>query len=255
MLSDSERAALAQQDASLLHLPLRIGGDARPMAAHLRQVVQRLKGNGPSPARDAVTYLAALYERSIMPRGGIACRKGCAFCCVQTVIVTAAEAFAVAAEMRERQEMAAALLAGPRRKLGEPKSDWRPCAFLGEDQACSVYDARPLACHAFVSLNLQTCIDFFTGDGTRAEFTPDDRQHLLYVCRMMLNAAHQLAGHGSQPGYELGSAVAAILQAPDAEARWLKGEAILKDVPLGPPTPAPVAEEIARMVAFVAPTL
>jgi Fe-S-cluster containining protein len=255
MLSDSERAALAQQDAVLLRLPLRAGGDARPMAAHLRQLVQLLKGTGASPSRDAVTYLASLYERSITPRGGLACRKGCSFCCVQTVIVNAAEAFAVAAEMRERQEMAAALLAAPRRMLGEPKSGWRPCLFLGEDQACSIYEARPLACHAFVSFRLQTCMDFFTGNSDRAEFTPDDRQQLLYTCRMMLNAAHQLTGHGAQPGHELGSAVAAILQIPDAEARWLGGEDVLRDVPVGPPAPPAIAQEIARMVAFVAPTL
>jgi hypothetical protein len=255
MLSDSERALQARQDASLLPLPLRTGGNVRVMAAHLRQVVRRLQGDGASPSRDAVTYLAALYERSIAPQEGLACRKGCSWCCVQPVVVTAAEAFAVAAEMRERQEMAAALLAQPRRSLGEPRSDWRPCPFLGDDKACSVYEARPLACHVFVSFDLQACIAFFAGDSDKPSFTPHDRQQLLYACRMMLHAAHQLAGHGPQPGYELGSAVAAILRTPDAEARWLKGENILKDVPLGPPVPPAVAEEIARMIAFVGPTL
>jgi Fe-S-cluster containining protein len=255
MLSDSERASLARQDAALLHLPLRAGGNANLMAAHLRQVVQRLRGDGASPCRDAVTYLAALYDRSVMPRGALACRKGCAFCCVQTVIVTAAEAFAVAAEIRERQEMVARLLAEPRRRLEEPKSDWRPCPFLGGDQACAIYEARPLACHAFVSFNLQNCIDFFSGGGGKPEFTPNDRQQILYASRMMLHAAHYLTGHGPQPGYELGSAVAVILQAPDAEARWLGGEDILKDVPQGPPAPPSVAQEIARIIEFVRPTL
>jgi Fe-S-cluster containining protein len=255
MLSEEQRAALARQDAGLLALPLRTGGDARPMAAHLRQVVQRLKGKGASPCRDAVTYLTSLYDRSITPRGGLACHKGCAFCCVQTVIVTAAEAFAVAAEMRDRHAMVEALLSAPRRKLGEAKSEWRPCPFLGDDKACAVYAARPLACHAFVSFNLQGCVDFFADKSDRAEFTPDDRQQLLYVCRMMLGAAHQLTGHGAQPGYELGGAVAKILETPDAEARWLESEDVLRDVPQGPPVPAHVAQEIARMIAFVAPTI
>lgn len=255
MLSDSERAIQARQDAALLHLPLRAGGNAHLMAAHLRQVVQRLRGKSASPCREAVTYLAALYDRSVTPRGGLACRKGCAFCCVQTVIVTAAEAFAVAAEIRERQEMAARLLAAPRRRLDEPKSDWRPCPFLGEDSACAIYEARPLACHAFVSFDLQNCIGFFAGDGGKAEFTPDDRQQLLYASRMLLHAAHHLTGYGPQPGYELGSAVAAILGTSDAEARWLGGENILKDVPQGPPVPPNVAQEIARIVDFVRPTL
>jgi hypothetical protein len=151
--------------------------------------------------------------------------------------------------------MAAALLAQPRRGLGEPRSDWRPCPFLGEDKACAVYAARPLACHGFVSLDLQACIAFFAGDSAQPGFTPNDRQQLLYLCRMMLNAAHQVTGHGPQPGYELGSAVAAILRTPDAEARWRGGDNILRDVPEGPPVPPAVAEEIARMIAFVGPTL
>lgn len=255
MLSDSERALQARQDASLLPLPLRAGGNANLMAAHLRRVMHLLKGDSASPCRDAVTYLGKLYDRSVTPRGALACRKGCAFCCVQTVIVTAAEAFALAAEIRARQELVTRVLAEPRRRLEEPKSDWRPCPLLGEDQACAVYEPRPLACHAFVSFSLENCVDFFTGDGGKAEFTPNDRQQLLYAARMLLHAAHHLIGHGPQPGYELGSAVAAILQAPDAEARWLKGEDILKDVPQGRPAPASVTQEIARIVEFVRPTI
>jgi len=255
MLSDTQRALLAQQDAAWLRLPLRVGGDARPMAAHLREVVRLLKSGGASPCREAVTYLTGLYERSITPRSGIACARGCAFCCVQTVTVTAAEAFAVAAEVRAREDLAARLLAEPERRLGEPKSAWRDCAFLGEDKACSVYDARPLACHAFISFDLQACIGFFAGDAPQPAFTPGDRQQMLYVCRMMLCAAHLLTGHGDQPGHELSGAVAAILKTPDAEARWLMGEDILRDVPQGPPIPPRVAEEIRRMAAFVAPTL
>ncbi len=247
MLSDSDRVMLAQ--------PLRLGGDARVMGAHLRQVVRLLKGDGASPCRDAVTYITGLFERSVTPHSGLACAKGCAWCCVQTVVVTAAEAFAVATEMQAREAMVATLLAQPPRHLGEPKSEWRNCSFLGAEGACSVYAARPLACHAFVSFDLKACIDFFAGDGTAEQFTPNDRQQMMYACRMMLSAAHRLTGHGDQPGYELSGAVAAILKTPDAELRWQRGEDVLKDVPQGPPVPPAFAEEIRRMAAFVAPTL
>jgi len=254
MLTDTQRAFLAQQDAPLLRLPLRPGGDANYMAAHLRRIVCLLKGKGASPCRDAVTYVTALYDRSITPRGGFACAKGCAYCCVQTVAVTAAEAFAVAAEMRAREEMVARLMAQPQRRLEEPRSEWRDCAFL-EDQACAIYAARPLACHSFVSYDLNACIGFFAGDAPQPEFTPHDRRLMLYTCRMMLCAAHLLGGLSEQPGYELSSTVATILRTPDAEARWLAGENILKDLPEGPPIPPQFADEIRRMAAFVAPTL
>jgi hypothetical protein len=64
MLSEAERAQLAQQDAVLLPMPLRAVGNPQFMGAHLRQVVLLLKGDGASPCREAVTYLTAVFERS-----------------------------------------------------------------------------------------------------------------------------------------------------------------------------------------------
>lgn len=254
MLSESQRALIAQQDAPLLRLPLRPGGDARYMAAHLRQIVRLLQGGGTSPCHDAVTYTTALFDRSTIARGGLACAKGCSWCCVQTVAVTAAEAFAVAAHMRTREPMVERLLAEPQRRLEEAREEWRDCVFL-EDKACGVYEARPLACHGFVSYDLKACIGFFAGNDPQPEFTPGDRRLMTYTSRMLLCAAHLLTGHSIQPGYELSSAVATILRTPDAEARWLAGEDVLKDLPLGPPIPEIFADEIRRMAAFVAPTV
>lgn len=245
---------IAQQDAPLLRLPLRPGGDARHMAAHLRQAVRLLRGDGASPCHDAVTYITGLFDRSTIARGGLACAKGCAYCCVQTVAVTAAEAFAVAAQMRAREAMVARLLSEPTRRLEEPRSDWRDCAFL-EDKACGVYAARPLACHGFVSYDLNACIGFFAGSDPQPEFTPHDRRLMTYTSRMLLCAAHLLIGHSIQPGYELSSTVSAILRTPDAEARWLAGENILADLPEGPAIPPQFSDEIRRMAAFVGPTI
>jgi hypothetical protein len=248
MLSQAERQAIAARDAYYLPLPLQLGtGDPSSMAAHLREVVRRLRAGS---CRDAVMYLTALYDRSITPRGDLACAKGCAFCCVQTVVVTAAEAFAVAAEVN-----AAALRDYPKRRLGEPKGNWRPCPFLAADQACAVYAARPLSCHGFVSFDLAACIDFFADRRDAGPFMPPDRERVMALCRMMLCAAHLITGHGEQPGHELTGAVAAILATPDAEARWHRGENILAAVPKGPPIPPHFADEIRRMAAFVAPTL
>jgi hypothetical protein len=251
MLSLAQRQAIAAQDARYLSLPLQPGRDPGSMAAHLRQLVRLLRG---ASCRDAVTYLTQLYDRSIAPRGDLACARGCAFCCVQTVVVTEAEAFAVAAQLRA-QAQAAALRDAPKRRLGEPKSDWRPCPLLADDKACAVYAARPLACHGFVSFDLQACIGFFGGNGAAGSFTPQDRQTLLNLCRMMLCAAHLITGHGEQLGHELTGAVAAILATPDAEARWHRGENVLQDLPKGPPIPPAFAAEIRRMAAFVGATL
>jgi hypothetical protein len=255
-LSPAERAALARQDAPLLALPLREGPEPHSMAAHLRQVTRLLKAASPSPCLAAVSYLTALYNRSLPPRPDIACRKGCAHCCVQTVLVSAAEAFALAAALGDRRAAVAQALraTGPRR-LGEPKADWRPCVVLDAANACSVYLARPLPCHGFVSFDLAACIAFFDRREDAIINGPTGDARLLSLCRMMLCAAHLLTGHGLQQGYELGSALSVILDEPDAEARWLAGENILAGVDTGPAMPDYFAREIAAMAAFVGPTL
>ena len=252
MLSATERQAIAARDAHYLPLPLQTGGDPNSMAAHLREVVRRLRRGS---AHEAVTYLTELYDRSVVPRNDLACARGCALCCAQTVVVSAAEAFAVAAQIAARADTVAALQAHPRRQLGEPRTDWRPCPLLAADNDCAVYAARPLSCHGFFSFDLSACIDFFAARRSDTSFMPQDRQQVMIVCRMMLGAAHLLTGHGEQSGYELTSAVAAILAIPGAEARWHRGENVLQDVAVGPPIPPGFSEEIRRMAAFVAPTL
>jgi len=251
MLSLTDRQAIARRDAEYLALPLQLGRDPASVTAHLREMVRRLKAGS---CRQAVTWLTDLFDRSAPPTEGMACARGCAFCCVQTVVVTPAEAFAVAAQLRE--QTAPALRDYPVRRLGEPRSDWRPCPFLAADKACAVYDSRPLACHGFISFDLAACIGFFGGsDAAAPDFTPPERQRLLLACRKMLCAAHILAGHGEPQGHELTGAVAAILATPDAEARWHRGENVLKAVPMGPSLPPAVQQEIRQMVALVAPTL
>jgi len=255
-LSSAERSAIARQDAAFLSLPLRQGPEPHSMAAHLRQVIRLLKGKSVSPCWEAVTYLTGLYDRSIAPHTGIACRKGCANCCVQTVLVTAAEAFALAAALGNRRDaIVATLNTSPPRRLGEPRVDWRPCVLLDAMNACSVYGSRPLACHSFVSFDLNCCIAYFDRHEDLTIYSPADDVQMSALCRMMLCAAHILTGHGVQQGYELGSALSAILAVPDAEARWAAGEDVLANVKAGPQIPDHFAQKIADMAAFVATTI
>ncbi len=104
--------------------------------------------------------------------------------------------------------------------------DWVRCPLL-EDESCSIYAARPLACHSFVSVNLAACIAAFVDHGPPDIPMPADNVSLLYGCRILLCAAQRLIGVTSH-SYEMNKAVAAILaQGDDAEARWLAGEDVL----------------------------
>jgi Fe-S-cluster containining protein len=258
-LSTTERRALQAQDARYLPLPLQSGPDPGSMAAHLRHLVRLLRDPAtPSPCSDAVAHLTALYDRTVQPRADIACARGCAHCCTQPVSLSAAEAFYVAAQLRARPDAAAAV-AGyveAMRGLSQPERIARRafCPLL-EDAACSIYAARPLACHAFISVDVARCIEAFVELKEPQIPMPQDYVSVLYACRMMLMAALRIVG-ASDASYEMNAAVAEVLaQGPDAERRWLAGEAVLAAVEDQGAPPPQYEAAIRQMAAFVGPTV
>jgi len=263
-LSRPERRALHKADALILPRPLDLSDDPRPVAAHVRHVVRLLRDPAAtSPAADAVAHVTALYDRTVeattpaLP-ASIACRKGCAHCCTQMVVMTAPEAFYVAGQLRKRPATVAAIKEAYARSQGltlEARLAERIFCPLLEDAACSVYAARPLGCHGFVSVDLEACLAAFTrGDEPRIPM-PQSYVSALYTCRLLLKAALRLAGL-SDDTFEMHAALATILSTENAEARWRGGENIFADLPgdRAPPPPQ-VQEDIAQMVAFVAPTV
>lgn len=255
-LTPQQRAQLAQKDSYYLLMPLELG-HPHSVAAHTRKMAQLLRGDSPSPCGDAVQHLVKLYDRSAQPDPAIACRKGCSHCCSQEVSVTAPEAFHVAAQLQGRAPTAAVVAEAAARTAGLAPAqrwrDWPKCPLL-VDRDCSIYAARPLGCHAFVSVDLQACITAFD---TRSEPnipTPRSHSDLLQACRMAFYAALRVTGL-SEHAYELNRAVHAVLAIPDAETRWLKGEDVLAGLET-PTTLPPVTEsEITALSGFVAPTL
>ncbi len=82
---------------------------------------------------------------------GVACRRGCAFCCYVDVDVTPLEAVRLA----RRAASAGTTQEGTRRA---------PCPLL-VDGACSQYERRPLACRAVFSPDARRCeTGFMTAD-------------------------------------------------------------------------------------------
>ncbi len=74
----------------------------------------------------------------------LACRSGCANCCVTGIVVSPAEAAIVRAHLAaagaaERERVA--------RLVGRSESG--SCPALDEEMACSIYAARPLVCRTF----------------------------------------------------------------------------------------------------------
>lgn len=97
----------------------------------------------------------------------IACSRGCSFCCSLRVQVQPYEAFTLAAWLRRRfdaprlAQAIARLRANVERTLalGEEarKHTNIACALLGEDGACTAYEARPAQCRRFHSTDVEPC--------------------------------------------------------------------------------------------------
>ena len=239
-LTQQEQSRIVQQDSYYLLMPLELGPSPFSIAAHTRKITRLLRDRGsPSPCGDVVQHLVRLYDRSAPTTPAIVCKKGCGHCCSQSVMVTAPEAFHVAAQLQGRAATAAAVADASARIVAlSPELRWRdwPRCPLLVDESCSVYAARPLGCHAFVSLRLESCLAAFQAREEPNIPMPRLNSDMLQACRVALYAAMRLAGLQAR-SYEMTPAVEAILRTPNAETRWLKGEDVLAGA--GRPNPHP----------------
>jgi len=255
------REALAQQDAPFLARPL-IPGDPRSFEAHLRQAARlmAMRQISGSPSGRLVRHVAELFESSVpaAARTQLACRSGCAFCCHQPVKVNAAEAFFLAAQLRERPDTAAAVREAARQLAGRdaetPKVAWLRCPLLDQGDACSVHAARPLSCHGYVSLDVEDCKTSYPQTGAWTVREPAIYGDLRSSWRLILQAALRLNGL-SDTNYELNAALSLVLDTEDAEKRWLRGEDIFAGLkPLSPNKPE--VEQVLALIAHrIGPTL
>lgn len=257
-LSRVQRDALARQDAPFLAAPLR-PADPRSFEAHVRQAARLLRDRqtSASPSARAVRHVVELFERSVpeSARAQLACASGCAFCCYQPVRVTAAEAFFLAGQLRERPETEAAVRAAADmlsdRQADAPKVAWLRCPLLDADNGCSAYAARPLNCHAYVSVNVEDCKAVEAG---AVVMEPAPYKTIKEGARVMLQAALRANGL-PDTSYELNAALRAVLDTDHAEKRWLRGEDIFAQVPQVSPNNAQAEKLIAWVAANIAPTL
>jgi Fe-S-cluster containining protein len=259
-ISRSQREALARQDAPFVAEGLR-PGDPRSTEAHLRHTATLLRDRqAHSPCARAVTHVTTLFERSIPGpvRGAIACTSGCAWCCHQPVLVTAPEAFFLATRLRARAEIVTAMETFVSqvadRRADTPRVPWLRCPLLAADNSCSIYAARPLACHGHVSMRVEACQTSYAQRDEGAIAGPPVYRDMRELCRMILLAAARVQGL-PDTGYEMNAAVIQALNTDNAEKRWLRGEDIFAGIPIV----SPLSPQADRMVGFmatnIAPTL
>ena len=221
------------------------GLSLQPKAAEIVAVAMVVKakldeaGNA-RRATEAAELAQTLVETSVSARPPtvqkIACTKGCAYCCHTFVAITPPEAFRLADAVRGGR--AAGMTADLARSRGAALVGVRPGDRIGRklacpllvDGACSVYRHRPLACRQATSLDLGACIDEFEGRNLEARI-PISGAYLNYAsnAHITLLGAMRAAGF-STDAMELAAALDVVLAMPDAEARWLAGEDVFRDV-------------------------
>ena len=207
--------------------------------AETRILIDILGGHAPTRASKAAEKAHDFFELSLKRNAtgiGIECAKGCAFCCYVAVSALAPEVFLIANTLRvqhgsDLNERVARIRAVERATHGlsmfERVQRKFPCALL-ENNACSVYSARPGPCRGVTSASRRACERAFNGAAIPIP-TPavwDTLRNAQVQAMMAALTAMELPTQS----YELNEAVCVALDDPNAESRWLKGENVFSGV-------------------------
>ena len=165
----------------------------------------------------------------------VACRRGCRLCCSLQVQAQPGEVFALAAWLRRhfdtpRLEAVVARLRdnAARTEAMGPKARRRanlPCALLGDDGACTAYEARPAQCRKFHSTRLATCEASHAAPADDSIASPEHPAVAHNAAVIITQASQSVRAAGLDAGaYDLNGALLEALSGNKAERRWKDGK-------------------------------
>ena len=128
-----------------------------------------------SLSEDLAALAAVAIDQAISTspqRSAHACRAGCGWCCHQPVYLTTPESIAIVSHLlaawpADRVELLRARLKDKimrRLALGGNRAVLHhglACAFLNDDNSCTIHAARPLACRGYLSTSATACAERF----------------------------------------------------------------------------------------------
>lgn len=164
------------------------------------------------------------------PPAPIACKKGCAACCVSKVVVVAPEVIRIADHLRRTldPDSLSALMdrvrAADERTRGLSRRERAhagvPCPLLVDD-ACSIHAVRPLLCRGWTSLDADACARHFADPDNMP--VPPAHAPAYELASAVLAGLGRAAADAGLDGrlLELVAALRIALERPNAAARWL----------------------------------
>jgi Fe-S-cluster containining protein len=164
----------------------------------------------------------------------VACARGCSFCCNLRVEVQPYEAFRLAAWLRKhfdaprlsavierlRSNVSRSRALGPEGR----KRENIPCALLGEDGACTAYEARPAQCRKYHSTDVEPCKAFHATHDDTIESTMNEAvAHNVAV--IITQGRHAVrAQELDDESVDMNFALLEALENPKAWRRWRDGK-------------------------------
>lgn len=184
--------------------------------------------DGIKTIQDSMDSLNEAILRNAVTQGvEVACKKGCDFCCYQPVFANNFEILRLIRHIRRNfnaaqisailKKAAAKNLAVSKMSESKMLRHKAACPLL-ENGACTVYEARPMACRIYLSTSLESCRHFFAYPEDKHKY-PMLLEFPLRAGRMLNEGFAAAMRQNGQPfrEYRLEEGLLLFLQEPDIQ--------------------------------------
>lgn len=173
-------------------------------------------------------------------RGKIECSAGCSWCCRQPLQVSILGAISVAAYILENglEKQYSPLLEAYVQIIAPYEYDhlrlkecFERCPFLGADNRCGVYEARPVVCRAFHSTDKKCCEKVIV-EQSKDRNIPMFSRYFGFIGMRLSGARQALKDMGlDDRPVVLGAAVKLLLDDfAGVTEKWIEGENVFEEV-------------------------
>ncbi len=181
------------------------------------------------------SFIEQFLEHCKVEGSNLDCKKGCGFCCHQSVFMLPYEAFYLFSKYKGeikvnqfKQRILEKDAVTSQMKINEFLTYNKPCPFL-VDNVCSIYDARPMACRLFLSKKVKSCMDERNNPSDFGKYA-ELYELPLHIGRMLNEGVSAYFSENGLRPFEwiLESSLRILITDDSAMNKWLNGEDTFK---------------------------